>query len=902
MKKATMFHCGDDGVPRLCVAEPGRCPKGIHSDSSEGCAQSFERLNAERAIVSHTSDDSFKGSFTAKSFYGKTKPREIQYDALNGVVNALEEDDATQLVAACGTGKSYMARQIIRSQMDRPGATGVGVILTSSVKLAQDTASGIRREGETTEGVFGELGEDYVVVEVHSQSRGLDGVLTNGSVDVSKIERKLRDASSEGKRVVIVSTYDSCLKVAEAQELVGDSVKADVIFHDEAHNILGQQRSTVKTENSQGSYTGFVNELPGAIQSRKRVYATATPVVRESTGSDDGAVTVEDAFQQVSTFQDDSRNRLTVYSDSPIVGSVSGFISQRDAVRAGCLVEPVYSVRSVELPEGVDSFQRPGVTADGRVVETVETDFSQYLDPKTYGAVVSTLDTLVDDPADGVNRPANVLAYTGSIESAESYRNHFRSVALARSGGLSVEEAESNVDSTDLELRRRARLRLLAENATVMAAHSRTDSESTREREQAFTMFAGRSRTEEGWSPDVRVLANVDIFSEGVSIPEIDTVVVADEEKTSERTLTQAIGRALRVVPDDPLKRYGHVVVPSVTSGDRRLTGSLVDRTVYGVTRVERGLTPSRLQGQRVLPDESTVVSFIDGKGSKEVRSAADHVRTHEPEVIDMAVALSVENVRSQLHATDPNFKSMTETEQHQFVSSVLRERAKTVRARQVAERTAELTAEQVKTTRRTARIVASALGSGDFGMVSDGLLDSFMKAGVLSRQSKDRVEQSEKVDFVKDLAAETGLAVAMDPPRSATPEHRAWHEEFASRIPIEGKERVRFFNDLRNGRSPEKMDQVVEAVERLTKDEKFMEGAVTILRSKGSPILNTGGLSAKVDAWNERLKDLESTRERREAVEGEGTFQLDDRFVRKTGELNSRAVDMLLQVEAEVD
>ena len=51
------------------------------------------------------------------------------------------------MIAACGTGKSYMSQQALRQYTTASGANGIGVILTSSINLAEQTADGLRADG-----------------------------------------------------------------------------------------------------------------------------------------------------------------------------------------------------------------------------------------------------------------------------------------------------------------------------------------------------------------------------------------------------------------------------------------------------------------------------------------------------------------------------------------------------------------------------------------------------------------------------------------------------------------------------------------------------------------------------------------------------------------------------------
>ena len=132
-------------------------------------------------------------------------------------MGVLDEDGKGQMIAACGTGKSYMSQQVLRQYTTRAGSNGIGVILTSSINLAEQTADGLRADGNA----FGIPGDEFMVIEVHSRRRkssdpGKDDQVIDaktGAIDESVIAKKIEEAKEQGIPVIIVSTYDSADKL-----------------------------------------------------------------------------------------------------------------------------------------------------------------------------------------------------------------------------------------------------------------------------------------------------------------------------------------------------------------------------------------------------------------------------------------------------------------------------------------------------------------------------------------------------------------------------------------------------------------------------------------------------------------------------------------------------------------
>lgn len=929
-------HLTEDGLKR-CRATEGNCPLEHFESFEQGQEVVEQRLEEEHGLANAFNKAGKKNSapqlvdlpeldshevveeFSSESYYGNMPPRSVQLEALNGVVDDLERNDQTQLIAACGTGKTYMGRQLLNHMMSKEDSNGVGVVLTSSIKLASDTAADMRPKNgdeESYDHTFGTYGEDYEVIEVHSSARMVDNrqsVLENGVISTDRISKQISEALENDKKVVIVSTYDSCSKVQEAQSLFRnpDRARADVLMHDEAHNILGQQTPTSSSTDAVNSaYTGFADELPGAIQARKRLYATATPVIREAVDDKESTGTIENAREVAESMKNDRKARVTFYStDESIVGGLGGVISQEEAIKAKCLAEPKYSMRDAVIadPSGIGSGY---VNANGEVVAVDETSPKEPMTTATYSAVSSTLNAMAADPEPGKNPSHNALAYCGTIKQSEAFRDNFREVAIKQSGDMPLSEAEQKINDTDPETRRRARMRMLAEHTHTLAAHSRTDADSKSERQKAFKMFEGNSLTEEqasnGWTPNKRVLANVDIFSEGVSINEIDTVVMSDDDKCSERAMTQAIGRSIRTVPGNSYKTTGHVIIPrTVDESGSVLNAGSVAIASYGTTRVDRGVSTAKMQGQGIK-EASTMMSTYSERGIYTGQaSARDQARSQHAEVADIVTANEVEKTHINLMKEHSSYRTMSPSERDQVIRSTIREKTSSknksaaLRAQKVDEHLKGKSRHEVESLRKSKKVLNSSIASGDVSSLSDPVASGFIKNGILS-QSSGSSHDEPTVDEKREIVRKHSLALAgasATKPKTMSDEHKRVHERFMD-DDLKTADVVKSVTGSLRGGEDSKASDFSNRFQNNLSDEGFVNDAYSMISTQSSrdslPIFKSTKTSESIGCDVTELNDTVHQRKSADASKGESAYVFNPEFLRKNGDLNSKAINQL--------
>ena len=182
------------------------------------------------------------------------KARPYQQAAVEAVAAGLAGVDRGQLVMACGTGKTLVARFL----HDALGSKRT-LVLLPSLSLVEQTISEWFRVGDF----------DYLAVCSDKTVAEHDAVVASTSelgvpvtTDPAEIAAFLRKRGSRGR--VVFATYQSSPQVAEAQ--AGRTPAFDLVVADEAHRCAGPEVGV------------FATVLDTAkIKACKRLFMTATP-------------------------------------------------------------------------------------------------------------------------------------------------------------------------------------------------------------------------------------------------------------------------------------------------------------------------------------------------------------------------------------------------------------------------------------------------------------------------------------------------------------------------------------------------------------------------------------------------------------------------------------------------
>ena len=191
------------------------------------------------------------------------EPRPYQATAVADVVASLTDHERTQLVMACGSGKTLVTLWIAETRADER----VLVLVPTLLLLKQFRHEW--REAATLPFVDLAVCSDADTVEPDEWRVRADELGVPVTTDPDAIAAFLR---GPGRRVVF-ATYASSARIADAQD---DPVipAFDLVVADEAHRIAGVVNTGIHRERDLRVVLG-----PDRIRASRRLFATATPRV-----------------------------------------------------------------------------------------------------------------------------------------------------------------------------------------------------------------------------------------------------------------------------------------------------------------------------------------------------------------------------------------------------------------------------------------------------------------------------------------------------------------------------------------------------------------------------------------------------------------------------------------------
>ncbi len=203
----------------------------------------------------------------------KKKPRSHQTEAINATKEYFSDpkNKRGKLIMACGTGKTYTSLKIMEALDPK-----ITLFLAPSIALLSQTFREYAKE--KSEPFYASIvcSDDKV-----GQSKNEDNDDINFSELPLKPSTRLEDilsvrkkAQKENKRFIIFSTYQSALRIKEAQEAGLGEI--DLIICDEAHRTVGAMYSTNERDDK-NAFTLCHSDKN--IKAKKRLYMTATPKV-----------------------------------------------------------------------------------------------------------------------------------------------------------------------------------------------------------------------------------------------------------------------------------------------------------------------------------------------------------------------------------------------------------------------------------------------------------------------------------------------------------------------------------------------------------------------------------------------------------------------------------------------
>ncbi|GAA8453204.1 hypothetical protein HpNP64_13860 [Helicobacter pylori] len=247
--------------------------KAIEQIRSNGMGIDIDEITEEDFIYSRIDWEKLDTTQSELPLCDKKKPRSHQTEAIKATKEYFSNPKNTRgkLIMACGTGKTYTSLKIMEALDPK-----ITLFLAPSIALLSQTFREYAQE--KSEPFYASIvcSDDKV-----GQSKNEDNDDIKFSELPIKPSTRLEDilsvhkkAQKENKRFIIFSTYQSALRIQEAQRIGLDEI--DLIICDEAHRTVGAMYSSNERDDKNAFTLCHSDEN---IKAKKRLYMTATPKV-----------------------------------------------------------------------------------------------------------------------------------------------------------------------------------------------------------------------------------------------------------------------------------------------------------------------------------------------------------------------------------------------------------------------------------------------------------------------------------------------------------------------------------------------------------------------------------------------------------------------------------------------
>ncbi len=514
----------------------------------------------------------------------KKKPRPHQTEAINATKEYFSDPKNARgkLIMACGTGKTYTSLKIMEALDPK-----IMLFLAPSIALLSQTFREYAQE--KSEPFYASIvcSDDKV-----GQSKNEDNDDIKFSELPIKPSTRLEDILSvyekvqkENKRFIIFSTYQSALRIKEAQEAGLGGI--DLIICDEAHRTVGAMYSSNERDDK-NAFTLCHSDKN--IKAKKRLYMTATPKV----------------YSESSKAKAKEKDNV-IYSmdDAEIFGEEIYTLNFSKAIALDLLTDYkviILAVRKENLSGVTNSVNKKisQLKAEGTKLDKklINNEFVCKIVGTHKGLAKQDLIVLDDENKEDHNlqnqydtAPSQrAINFCKSIQTSKNIKDSFETIMECYDEELkkkSFKNLKISIDHIDGTMNCKERLEKLEE----------------------LNEFQPNT---------CKVLSNARCLSEGVDVPALDSIVFFDG-KSAMVDIIQAVGRVMRKAKH---KKRGYIILPiALEESEIKNLDEAVNNTnfknIWKVIKALRSHDPS-------LVDEATFKEKIKIFGSDDSNNHND--------------------------------------------------------------------------------------------------------------------------------------------------------------------------------------------------------------------------------------------------------------------------------------
>ncbi|WP_241829606.1 DEAD/DEAH box helicase [Helicobacter pylori] len=560
--------------------------KAIEQIRSTGMGIDIDEITEEDFIYSRIDWEKFDPTKTEDEIplCDKKRPRPHQTEAIEKTKKYFSDpkNKRGKLIMACGTGKTYTSLKIMEALDPK-----ITLFLAPSIALLSQT---FREYAQEKSDPF------YASIVCSDDKTGQSKNEDNDDIKFSELPLKpstrLEDilsvhqkAQKENKRFIIFSTYQSALRIQEAQEVGLGGI--DLIICDEAHRTVGAMYSSNERDDKNAFTLCHSDEH---IKAKKRLYMTATPKVYSESSkakakeSDNAIYSMDDAQtfgEEIYTLNFERAIALDLLTDYKVIIL---------AVRSENLSGVTNSVN-----KKISQLKAEGTKLDKKLINN---EFVCKIVGTHKGLAkqdLIALDEKNKEDNDLKNKAdtfvsQRAISFCKSIQTSKNIKDSFETIMECYDEELkkkSFKNLQITIDHVDGTMNCKERLDKL-ENLNTFKPNT------------------------------CKVLSNARCLSEGVDVPALDSVIFFDG-KSAMVDIIQAVGRVMRKAKN---KKRGYIILPiALEESEIKNLDEAVNNTnfknIWKVIKALRSHDPS-------LVDEATFREKIKIFGSNDESNPDD--------------------------------------------------------------------------------------------------------------------------------------------------------------------------------------------------------------------------------------------------------------------------------------
>ncbi|GAA8206909.1 hypothetical protein HpDR152_00420 [Helicobacter pylori] len=505
--------------------------KAIEQIRSTGMGIDIDEITEEDFIYSRIDWEKFDPTKTEDEIplCDKKRPRPHQTEAIEKTKEYFSDPKNARgkLIMACGTGKTYTSLKIMEALDPK-----IALFLAPSIALLSQTFREYAQE--KSEPFYASIvcSDDKTGQSKKNKSKNEDNDDIKFSELPLKPSTRLEDilsvyekAQKENKRFIIFSTYQSALRIKEAQEAGLNGI--DLIICDEAHRTVGAMYSTNERDDKNAFTLCHSDEN---IKATKRLYMTATPKVYSESSkakakeSDNVIYSMDDAEvfgEEIYTLNFERAIALDLLTDYKVIIL---------AVRSENLSGVTNSVN-----KKISQLEAKGTKLDKKLINN---EFVCKIVGTHKGLAkqdVIALDDENQEDNDLKNKAdtfvsQRTISFCKSIQTSKNIKDSFETIMECYDEELkkkSFKNLQISIDHVDGTMNCKERLDKL-ENLNTFKPNT------------------------------CKVLSNARCLSEGVDVPALDSVIFFDG-RSAMVDIIQAVGRVMRKAKN---KKRGYIILP----------------------------------------------------------------------------------------------------------------------------------------------------------------------------------------------------------------------------------------------------------------------------------------------------------------------------------------------------